>query len=131
MMALVYYHNEDKNGNQRREIISAKQGTDIWQILKGEVEPTEAQQDFVDGVERVILSWRDAPASYIEANLEMLREHVVMNWTRNRQGDYTRPEPDDAANWDFSRKYGLWDAHGKSTLAMSISNKLKSWKYKH
>ncbi len=111
-MAIIKFH----NGTQ--ETVSADIGAMIWGILQSEIEPNEKQEAYVASVADVILSWRNAPDSYIKRNLPICRRFGLNDWVYSRDGMPVKPEGD--FGWKFAKRWGLWE-NGKKT---SIVNEL-------
>jgi hypothetical protein len=97
----------------------------VWEVLNGEREGNADQQAYCENVEKLFISWRHAPDSYIESRRDMILEFAVSGWMRNRNGDFTKPEANDTLAWEFARKWGLWD-HGRTSQAIAISDKLNN-----
>lgn len=101
-MALLYFTNGTKK-TVAREVAEG-----VWNVLIGTSEPINAQQEhYVLSVHKVVFNWRNAPDSYIRANLKVIVPLATREWACDRQGQLARPVTDGA--WDFARKWGLWE----------------------
>jgi len=120
-MALIRFH----DGTSQQ--VSATTGKRIWEVLQGEVEPTEREVLVVERVARVYLSWHNAPVSYVEAHLSVIAGQVVNLWMVESQSGLnglrmaqtpivaSGPDPTLPELVAFSRKWGLVDAAGRPT----------------
>lgn len=122
-MALIIYH-PDENGRVKQEIVTPEKAHQVWQVMNGVIEGTEAQQDFCALVAVVKLNWREAPDDYIKHYQDAIMTMEVMQWMRDRQGDYTRPDLARPSDKVFAKKWRLTQNGISTTTARVISHRL-------
>lgn len=116
-MAHVIFHDGQKTN------LSADKAQTVWQVLTGQIEGTDKQQQFVASIKKIYLNWRNAPDDYLLQNAEILRELVILSWMANpKDGSYTMPEYSDTVNWRVSHTIGLLQ-DGKPTAWVGKINK--------
>lgn len=93
----------------KKSNISAEQGLGIWQVLNGEIEGDEKQQEFCRKVEKIYLNWRNAPDNYIKANFDLIMPMALSDWMVNEKGQPTEPETGNDFAWKFAKRWGLWE----------------------
>lgn len=91
--------------DNRRLIMTPEKAHGIWEVLNGEIEGTKQQQNYCANVAAVYLNWRNAPDSWIERNLNHVKQEAMKDWYVNRQGNPTRPAYRD--DWLFAKKWGF------------------------
>lgn len=111
-MALLRFNN-----GRPEQTIDADTAADLWAVLNGEVEGTAEQRKFCENVRQLVMSWRDAPDSYIKARFDIIVPMVMASWMVKgwkggdnklySKGEITRPEPSDKEGWAFGEKWGL------------------------
>jgi len=107
-----------------RKIVKPEVGAEIWRVMNGEIEPNEDQQQFCAEISRVFLNWRDAPDTYIEANLPTVIPVIISYWQvssvavggskHQSNGVPTRADSKDKQLVAFCEKWGLI-AYGRPT----------------
>jgi hypothetical protein len=107
-MALVEF------GDGHKMIAQPEYATKIWEVLNGERDGTEEEQEYCAGVKQISLDWRIAPDSYVELHFATIVQIHFSDWMVDVQGHPTRPDPSHIQAMAFAKKWGLY-AHGQPT----------------
>lgn len=91
--------------NGKTASLPADKGADIWLVLNGYEEGTEAQQEYCTKIKSIHLNWRNAPEEWIRDNLETYIEKAKDEWYVNRQGKPTRPQY--TSDWNIKKKWNI------------------------
>lgn len=91
--------------NNQQITVSKERAHEAWAVLNGEIEGTEEQQEFCTKIKKIHFNWRSAPDSWVEQNMDMMREKFRDEWYVDNQGNPTRPQY--KKDWDLKNKWGL------------------------
>jgi hypothetical protein len=93
--------------NGQEQALKPKAGAELWKVLNGETEGNEKQQAVAANVKKIYLNWRNAPDSYLDDRAAFLREIIILQFMRDRNGDIVRPDYDDEDVWRIAKHYKL------------------------
>lgn len=105
----------------KQQDMKADKAYAIWRVLHGFDEPTDVQAAFCEKVRGVYLDWRTAPDDYVQHNRSVYQELSLADWTRDRAGNYTRPDP---RHRPMAERLGLWENGRKTKRGEELTRKL-------
>ena len=90
-----------------KEVAKPATGLKIWEVLNGEREGSEDEQELCSQIKRLCLDWRTAPDSYVQANFDAIVHLHFGDWMCDDIGRLTRPDPARPGAVAFADKWGL------------------------
>jgi hypothetical protein len=106
--------------NNKKQDIAHDKALDIWNVLTGKTEGTEAQQAYCLKIKKLYLDWHTAPDDYLIKHQDIIREFVLNEWMTTLQGVITRPEPAAENNRRIAKVVGLFDLGQPTALAKQL-----------